>query len=373
MTGMTGADISVFLPSLAGGGAERVMLNLAGKMAERGLRVDLVLCQTSGAFLEQVPAEVRVISLGASRVSFSLLKLVRYLRATQPKALLSAMDHTNVIAILAARIAMVGTRVVVSVHTALTEASLLGLPFRRRWLIRLMRLTYPRADNVVAVSEGVASDLVSRFQLGHRDVTVVYNPIVSAELGTLASLPLEHPWFAVGEPPVVLGVGRLIDSKDFGTLIRAVALLRRQRNVRLVILGEGEERLRLETLVHDLGMDLDVDMPGFVGNPYRFMRRAAVVALSSRHEGLPTVLVEAIACGTPVVSCDCPWGPAEVLEAGNIGRLTAVGDPQELSAALGDTLDKPPDRARLLARASNFTIDESVARYLKLLMPGEAH
>ena len=359
--------LALFLPSLRGGGAERVMVNLARGFVERGLQVDLVLARAEGPYLSQVPKEVRVVDLGAQRVLHSLPGLVRYLREERPQAMLSALNHANIVAIWAKLLARVKTRLVVSERTTLSRSTENASSIRVKFIPFLVKAFYPYADVVVAVSRGVAEDLIARIGLTAEKIKVIYNPVVTPELFTKAEEPLDHPWFRPGEPPVILGVGRLTKPKDFPTLIRAFALVRKERPARLMILGEGEERPNLEALVRELGLEEDVALPGFVENPYKYMKRAAVFVLSSRWEGLPTVLIEAMALGTPVVATDCPSGPAEILEGGKWGRLVAVGNETSLARAIILALSKPVNAGELRSRAQLFSVDGVVQLYLDLL------
>ena len=226
---------------------------------------------------------------------------------------------------------------------------------------------YPRADEIVAVSAGVADDLARVARIPRSRITVIHNPIVTDELLADARAPVDHPWFADGGPPVVLAAGRLTEQKDYPTLLRAFRHARRARELRLVILGEGEERPRLEALARELDVSGDVDFAGFVANPYAFMARASLFVLSSAWEGFGNVVVEAMACGTPVVSTDCPSGPGEILEGGRYGRLVAVGDDEELAAAMLATLEDPPRPELLRERAAAFRADEAALRYLRVI------
>lgn len=326
--------IGLFLPSLHGGGAERVMVNLARGFSEQGLKVDLVLSRADGPYLSQVPRDVRVVNLNAQRVLYSLPGLVQYLKEVKPRALLSALDHANVVAILARLLARVPVHLAVSVHSTLSQSSARTMSLRGRLTPSWTRLFYPWADTVIAVSKGVADDLMRVSKLRKEKVHVIYNPVVAPELFVQAEEVLDHPWFAADELPVVLGVGRLTEPKDFTTLIRAFSIVKEVCPARLIILGEGEERTRLETFVRDLDLEDSVELPGFVSNPYKYIKRAAVFVLSSKWEGLPTVLIEALALGTPVISTDCPSGPSEILEGGRWGRLVPVGDVNALAQAI---------------------------------------
>jgi glycosyltransferase involved in cell wall biosynthesis len=229
-----------------------------------------------------------------------------------------------------------------------------------------MRWTYPWADGVIAVSSGVADDLAATIGLSRDRIDFIYNPIDTTAVRQRAEEPFEHPWLAPGEPPVVLGVGRLTAAKDFSVLVRAFAELRTQRRARLVILGEGELRPDLQALIAELGLPKDVIMPGFCDNPFVWMRRAEVFVLSSAWEGLPGTLIQAMACGTPVVSTDCPSGPAEILEKGKWGRLVPVGNAGALAQAILATLEDVT-RPDVASRAADFSIDSAVDGYLRVL------
>jgi glycosyltransferase involved in cell wall biosynthesis len=357
--------VAVFLPCLAGGGAERVMLTLAHGLQARGVPVDLVLARAEGPLLESVPDAIRLIDLRARRVLTSLPGLARYLRRERPSAIISAMTHANVVAIWARALAGVPTRVVVSQRTTLSKASSSAIGRRDRLLPQIVRRVYPRADAIVAVSAGVADDLARIASLARDRITVIYNPVITEDLERMASEPLEHPWFREGEPPVVLSVGRLTPAKDFPTLLRAFALVRRRAPARLVILGEGTERARLEWLAQELGITDDVAMPGFDPNPFRYMARAKVYALSSAWEGLPGALIQAMACGCPVVSTDCPSGPHEVLEGGTLGALVPVGDSAALAAVIYDRLSRS-DRGYPEHALARFRVERAVADYLNV-------
>jgi glycosyltransferase involved in cell wall biosynthesis len=396
------------MTSLEGGGVERVMLNLAGAFAARGYRVDLVLCQVQGPYQDQTPKGVTIIGLKASpgwlarayalaadpqgfiallrpvllpvhtpKKLLYLPSLARYLRRERPRVLLSAMTNTNLVALWACRLAGVPVRRVISEHITLSQsiyASRKRRKWRRRFLAPLVRRTYAWADAIVAVSDGVADDLSQCAGVPRERITTIYNPIVSPALASQSQAPLDHPWFQPGAPPVVLGIGRLHEQKDFPTLLRAFARVRAQREARLMILGEGksaESRTELLALAAQLRVADDVALPGFVTNPFAYLARASVFVLSSAWEGLPSVLIEALACGCPVVSTDCPSGPVEILESGAYGPLVPVGDDVALADAILSVLHTPPDRDWLRARGAIFGVDDVVDRYLEVLLNRE--
>ena len=364
--GSTRKRIALFLPTLAGGGVERGMVSLAQGFAERGYSVDLVLSKAEGPYLSKVPRKVRLVDLRASRVLTSLPGLVRYLKQTRPTVMLSAAEHTNVVALWARRLSKVPTRVIVNVCTTVSQNFQRTSLIRERCLPFFAYCFYPWADEIVAVSYGVADDLSRFIGLSRQRIRVIYDPVVTPSLFSLAHAPLDHSWFSPENSPVILGVGRLTVEKDFPTLVRAFACIRARRPVRLVILGEGRERSRIELLIRELGVDSDVSLPGFVANPYAYMARAAVFVLSSIWEGLPGVVIEAMACGTPVVCTNCPSGPAEILENGKYGRLVPTENVDALAEAISSTLDTRSNPEFLRQRASVFTVENSLDQYLKL-------
>lgn len=364
--------LTLFLPTLGGGGAERVLLNLARGLVERGHPVDLAVASPLGPLADALPPGVRLVDLGAGRVLRAVRPLAAYLRRERPAALLSALPHANLAAVGAWERAGRPCRLFLSEH--LDPISWLAhAPLRERWIFPvLMRLAYRRATGVVAVSAGVADGLARLTGLPRERVTVIHNPIVSPEIAQQCAQDLCHAWLRPGEPPVVIAVGRLTAQKDPHTLLRAFALLRTWRPARLLLLGEGELRADLERLARTLGVSDSVSFAGFQPNPFAFLARAAVLALSSRWEGFGNVLVEALACGTQVVSTDCPSGPREILADGRFGWLVPVGDPLALAAALEQALTHPLPRSMLQERARDFTIERISGVYLRLLLPEAA-
>ena len=360
------AAIAFFLPTVRGGGAQRVVVNLIQGLVERRRPVDLVLATLTGVFLDQIPSEVRIVDLRAGRLIKSLVPLTRYLKRERPRVVISSMSHANLIALWAARLAGTGTPVVATVHNTMSQSTQ-GLGRLGGALEpRLLRAFYPWAASIVAVSEGAADDLARTSGLRRDRVSVVYNPVITPEMMAMAAGRPDHPWFAPAAPPVILGVGRLTAQKDFPNLIRAFAGLRARREVRLVILGEGEDRPQLEALVASLGVGNDVALPGFRPDAMAYMASAALFVLSSAWEGLPTVLIEAMAAGARVVSTDCPSGPREILQNGRLGHLVPVGDSRALADAMERTLAETaaPVPADAL---TPYTRDAAVDNYLRLI------
>lgn len=360
--------IGLYVHSLHGGGAERVILNLAKGFVAQGFNVDLILTKAVGAYIDKIPSHVRVIDLQAQKpiLLTKSIALWRYLRRERPSYLISAVDHLNIAGWMK-QFAGVTTKVIVGVHNTLSVKFKNQSGLLVKLKPYLLRLSYLQADGIVAVSKGVAEDLSRITKLPLETIRVIYNPVVTPELLNLAKQKVEHPWFALGEPPVILAVGRLATAKDFPTLIRAFNLVRQHRRVRLMIVGEGENRAELEALVHEMNLEEEVALPGFSDNPYAYMDKAAVFVLSSRWEGLPTVLIEAIAVGTSVVATNCPSGPAEILENGKYGRLVPVGDIQALANAIDATLNHPIAPEILRERAQAFSFERAIEQYLEVL------
>lgn len=360
--------IAVFIPSLRGGGAERVMVSLADYFARKGRSVDLVLAQAQGPYCDSVPSNVRVVDLKARRVAFALPALCAYMRRERPRAVLSAMAHANVVSVLARALSGVDARLVLSERNT-PRCDLAGLSPLGRWLMRsAMRAFYPRADLVTAVSQGVADDLARVARLDVGAIRVLPNPIVSEELLAQARQTPRHAWLVAqgsSRPPVVLAAGRLSAQKDFETLLEAFSLIQTPK-ARLIVLGEGERRAALAARAQELGVAERVSFPGFEKNPFAFMRACDVFVLSSRFEGLPGVLIQAMACGARVVSTDCPSGPFEILEGGKWGRLSPVGNASALAQAIDAALNDacPPDAA---VRAASFGVERAGALYLEAL------
>jgi glycosyltransferase involved in cell wall biosynthesis len=327
-----------------------------------------VLPQARGPYLKRLAPTVRVRELGSRHPVAVISRLARYLRHERPSALIVSQQHMIVAAVLARWLARSRAPLIVTQHNTLSELCRQSRrPAVRLLLPTLARLLFARADTLIAVSRGVALDLAAVTGLPEDRIEVVHNPIVPPDLSDKAVLASGHPWLDRKDRPVVLGAGNLIHLKDFATLIRAFAHLRRRRAARLIIIGEGEERADLERLAHELGVAADVDLPGFRANAYAFMARADVFALTSRVEGFPSVLVEALACGCAVVSTDCPSGPAELLEQGQHGRLVPVGDDVRLGEAIDATIETSPDRAALRAVGAAFSAERAIARYEAIL------
>jgi glycosyltransferase involved in cell wall biosynthesis len=361
--------IALFTRYLTMGGIQKVMARLANGFAARGHPVDLVLAKGAGPIADEVSSKVRIVDLCANRVWAALPALMRYLRSASPAVLLSGEVPSNLVAMGAKTLSSVDTMFVVTVHQHTSLHAKTGDMWYRRLLPSLIRAFYPRAHRVVTVSGGIKDDLERLSTRVSRKAQVIYNPVVDSNLIDRANEPISHPWLKNREVPVILGVGRLTHEKNYELLLRAVAQVAVRRSVRLIILGEGKQRGHLERITRELGLEEVVDMHGVVNNPYPYMTNASLLALSSIFEGLPTVLIEALACGCPVVSTDCPSGPREILDDGTWGHLVPVNDKDALAAAIRQSLSESHDPDRLQERAWDFSVEKSIDRYLDLFFP----
>ena len=399
--------VTFVLDSLSGGGVQRAWLSLAAVFLESCDRVDFAVCEPGGAFASRVPSGVRVFPLEPTpRMVTRLMALradprgllamlrpillagsppgylrylhsfARYLTRERPSSVITGGRTLNIMAVWARELAGVDTRVLVSEHVSASQdlEKKRSREWRRRYLPPVMRRAYAAADAIVAVSDGVALDLAALTGLPRSSITTIYNPVIDARVLREAGEPVEHPWLRAGQPPVVLGAGRLIEQKDFPLLVRAFAAVRRRRRARLLILGAASDeaktaarRAELMALAAELGVAEDVEVPGFAANLPAHLSRAAVFVLSSRWEGFANVLAEALACGCPVVSTDCPSGPAEVLGGGRFGRLVPLGNVDSMAEAIVATLDAPPDRAALRSRGLWFGVERAAEAYLRLI------
>ena len=332
------------MPSFRGGGAERVMLTLAEQFTQYGFSVDIVVLKAEGPYRSEVAEGVNIVALNVRRMAFAILPLVRYLRRSEPEAMLSTISHTNVVAIIAKMVSHSSCRVAIRESSIFSHNINKSFSLSDKMLPILMRVTYPFADGIIAVSKGVANELCNKIKIDRKMIDIIYNPVVDKSIFLKAKEELYHPWFKDSQLPVVLGVGRLIKIKGFDLLIRAIKILNEKIPVRLIILGEGTERKNLEKLINDNSLNNSISLLGFVRNPFSYMKRASVYILSSRSEGLPNALIQSMVLGTPVVATNCSSGPDEILESGRWGTLIPPEDPKLLSNAIQKALEGQPNQ-----------------------------
>lgn len=360
----TRRHIALYAPSLEGGGAERVMVMLANSFATSGHRVDLVLAKATGPYLAEVADTVQVVDLQRSRVLTSLLPLRHYMQRARPEVMLSALNHSNIIAILARMLSRTPLRLVVSEHNSLSQARASGAVDR---IIRgLIRYLYPSADAIVCVSDGIREEMARDLRLPLGKLHCVYNPLNVDRIHAMMDTPVDHPWLSAREHPVILAAGRLTEQKDYPNLLRAFARMSEKRQARLLILGQGEDEVMLKRLTHELAINDHVEFLGFQPNPFAWMNACDLYVLSSRWEGLPGTLLEALACNARIVSTNCRTGPDEILEGGRWGDLVPVNDPDALATAMENALnDTTPRKGR--QRAEAFRPERAAAGYAQVM------
>jgi len=397
--------LAFLLPNLGGGGVQRNTLITACALHSRGYPVELVLHSEEGPLLQKIPDSITrtilkktgnwparwqalrgnpsllpalslpILAAGKpSKTLRYLPALIDYLRDSEPDVLFSAMTHMNIEAVLARNTAKARTQVTVIQSNNFPDWHQASREWRRRHLLPLLRHCYHDANAIISVSRAVGDNLSDYAGINRDQISTIYAPIVPENIGALAAEPVGHPWLQADTPPVILAVGRPGRAKDYPTLLHAFALVHKARKVHLIILGAGQESTNkherlgeLQTLAQELGIQEYIDMPGYTHNPYRYMARASLLALSSLYEGGPNVVPEAMACGCPVVSTRCPGGVSEFLQNGRYGRMVAVGDHQALADAICTSLDEAPPREMLMKRGLSFSVQRSTDAYESLV------
>ena len=345
-----------------------MLINLAGGFLDLGCKVEMLLLKQKSAYLKQMPKDISVRTFKAKHAKTALPELIYYLKTRQPDALLSAKHRPNQTAILAKLLSSVDTRITLRLGTT-TSAAIQGQSLLK-WLSWKagMRFTYPRADEVIAVSQGVAQDIAMLSGMDIKKINVVPNPVITKDIYQKAKEQPNHPWLNKKDKIVIVGAGRLTRQKDFSTLIKAFAEVRKEKDARLLIMGEGKKRTELEELIKSLHIEDSVDLAGFVPNPYPIMARSDLFVLSSLWEGSPNVLTEAMALGTPVVSTDCPSGPKEILMGGKIAPLVPMQNYKALAQAMLNQLESPTPSHILKSAVKNYSVEESSKRYLEIML-----
>ncbi|TQE98678.1 MAG: glycosyltransferase [Spiribacter salinus] len=354
---------ALFISDYGMGGVERMLVNTASGLAREGVRSSLVVTTDQLRFTQHLDPAVEVVHLEREHLERQLARWLE--QATPPVAISGKLQDDSLLANARDR-SGVKTRIYFRVGNPLGYRVQVRQRNRllRWWQLRSLRRLYRRADGCIAVSAGNARDLQQQLRVPRERIHILPNPVITPNFAEQAGQPPDHPWFRRGAPPVVLGVGGLRLQKDFATLIRAFARLRETEECHLLILGEGRQRDRLLALAEALGVRDSVDLPGWVENPYPYMKHAGVFALSSIWEGFGNVLVEAAALGTAIVATDCPYGPREILQQGEYGQLVPTQDPVSLAAALRTALSQPPSPEHLMRAAQPYSVENSARQYI---------
>jgi glycosyltransferase involved in cell wall biosynthesis len=354
-------------PKRSSGGVRQWALTMANALVERGHAVDMLTEAPALMFTDEPLLDARVGRVLLGKGFLARRRLDAYVRRYPGVRIVAALNHYNIGA------AKLKQRMGERVYVMLTQRENLSAdvawrsPRKYRKAVREIRAHFNHADAVVTVSRGLAEDLRDNFGVRETRLHAIYNPAFRANFLASAQKPVDHPWLANKDRPVIIAAGRLHYVKGFDDLLDAFARLRRELDARLIILGEGKERQNLEARLRTLGLESHAQLPGRVPSVAPWMNAADLFVLSSRREGLPAVLIEALAVGVPVVSTRCPSGPDEILENGRLGPLVEVGDVDGLARAMAQVLRAPPaSRAALQARAAEFSLEPALEKYLAL-------
>ena len=364
---LTKQKITLFLPHLQGGGAEKMMLNLAEGFSKKGLSVDLLLANAKGDYLNYIPDNVRLIDLKSRHIALSFHKYLRYLRTERCKTVLATFG-ADVLSLTAKKFFNRNLRVFIRMERPIST----DLSFRYGLLwgtsFKILQHLLPCANGIIPVSHEAMRDVKKIVPKTSSLMKMIYNPIVRPDIIEKSLLSPGHPWMKKkNDIPVILSIGRLVADKDHGTLLKAFGQIVKISPARLIFLGQGPLEKKLKNDVKNLGLRDCVNFSGFQTNPYAFMAHANLTVLSSIAEGLPSVLIESMACGTPVVSTDCLSGPREILADGRYGRLVPVGDDESLAEAMIQTLKHPLQKDILKQRANDFSAEHCIDQYMQFL------
>lgn len=356
--------IAFFIPSLRGGGAERVFVLLANNFVNQGVEVDMVLINKRGKYLNNLDEKINIIGLNCPKLWTSVRSFIKYLRNSSPSAVVSSMPLANTIAVTAQKLSSYSGPVILTHHNTQDMFNGYVEKLSHKLFVPWVQWSYKIADKIICVSNGVANS-VNRIVNDKSKIEVVYNPINVNSIIKRSNFPVEG--FDKSKKNIV-AVGRLVEQKDFETLIKTIPILKEKLDANLTILGEGKRRHVLEKLISELEVKDSVYLKGFVENPFKYLSASDVFVLSSKHEGFGNVIVEAMACETQVVSTDCPSGPSEILEKGRYGKLVPVGDSKAMANAILNTLENPiVSKKKLVNRARDFSTSKIAENYLDVI------
>ncbi len=356
--------IAFYMHDLSGGGVERMRLTLIAALRAKGLAVSLILGQRNGPLESEIPQDLSVFDLHASRTILEIPRLVSFLRQNRPDILISSLDHNNIAALIAHAWTGFVSRLIVCQHNALLAERKSG------WKYRLVpfayRILHRFADAFIAVSRGVANELCDVAKLPRAKISVIYNPVIGPDFEARANVGAPHAWFVNRSCPVFVFIGRLTTQKDVVTLLLAMQRLLRRQDARLIIVGGGEDLEKLRQMAEQRAIHYAIEFVGFQCNSLPWIKHADALVSSSRYEGLGNAIIEALACGTPVIATDCPHGPAEVLLEGTLGTLVPVGDFEALAEAMAQIRLGYVDKTSLHARAAGFTASTCAQAHIRL-------
>ena len=362
---MTKHPIAIFIPSVHGGGAERAMLIFAEELAKRSINVEVVVGSLEGAWRNMLPDSLSIVDLGATRMVKTVLPLRRYIVSRRPVALFSTISHANLGALIAKVIS--GVDMPVIVRQSNTPLSEYKESSGAKWVGRLIPYVYSWADAIIAVSDSVRDDLVTMKPHLASLIKVIPTPVLFSAIFDQAREVPDHPWFRDKKIPIIVSVGRLKPHKGMYDLVKAFSYVIKKKPARLVIVGEGDDRKRIEKFVATRGLAENVALVGFKSNPFSFMRHSDVFVLASHYEGLPNVLIQALALGVPVVATDSPGGVRELLKDGLLGHLVPVGQIKVMADAIITAFSRERNTAGSPEMLARYHVEDATDQYLSLL------
>ena len=366
--------IAIFVPSYQIGGAEKVLVQLANSLLAHFDEVHMLSNTLDGPLKEQLDPSIRRIHFGNNSYKRVFFDLISYYNEFKPDVVITSLYATGIVACAACQLSRHKPVLLIGAHNSFSAKLAAPDNIKDKYLLKpLSRLLFHRADAVVSVSRGVSDDLALTLSLPSAKLHVIYNPVVSPDLIQKSLEPLEHRWLGDRNQRIyktILSVGRLVEQKGYDILLEAFSSLPNRDGYRLVIVGDGPLAKPLFAKAKALGIEESVDFVGYDLNPYRYMSRADIFVLSSKWEGLPTVLIEAMACGCSIVATDCPYGPNEILENGKYGALVPVADAQALTNSILETLNGKSGLVSLTdlkCRANDFTDLRATDAYVELI------
>ena len=362
--------LAVFIPKLAGGGAEKIIIQIANSLAERGISIDFLVCSGDGVLTNKLAKNINLIELGTSRTIYSLVPLLKYLRTYKPETFLSFLNHTNLVSILARFLSGISTQLIISERNTPSVSLVKSNTSKTKngFILVLIKILYRFSDQIIVNSVGIKMDLIELCPILKERIQIIYNPIDLKQVKLKVEEKNIHPWLNFSDEPVILSAGRLVQQKDFSTLIKAFKIARSKKRMKLLILGEGLEKSNLLKLIESLNLNSQIELTGYVENPYSFFSLASLFVLSSIWEGFPNVLIEALACGIPIVSTDCKSGPREVLDNGKYGKLIPTKNEFLLADAILKSLSENHDTELLQNRAKIYSKDVIIEKYISTIL-----
>lgn len=359
--------VAIFQPHIGSGGLTHVMLALAEGLIKRGYEVDLVILdiKINSEVIHKIPSKANLIRISARRTVTAVPALLKYLKDSRPAVMISGGPSSNCIALIAKLITKQSTKFIITEHSLPSVDVYDSEKKTDKFIPLLMKLLYPRSDHIVAVSNAVASDLCKFSKLRPESIKTIYNPVVENNLIESSKQKLDHPWFQDERNFVVLFVGRLESVKNLETLVRSFSYLKDHENIKLVVVGDGSQKNDLKTLSKTLGLSDRVSFVGYSSNPYAYMRSSNLLILCSKWEGLPTVLIEAMACGTPVIATENLASAKEIFEDGKQGFIVE-SNPEAIAEGIKRAMKHSFDATSLTDRAALFSLENSLNKYEQL-------